>query len=127
LAEPLHAVFREARVSSTEHPRRQIISIGPHQLVADLPADEGGQDAGPSAHELLLAALGACTAMTVQWAAQHRGLALKHVDVQLTQSRTPNGHLFRRLLTITGDLDDAARAHLQHAAESCPVARTLTH
>ena len=69
-AQPLHAVFREARVRSTERPRRQIVTIGPHEIVADLPADEDGDDAGPGPHDLLLAALGACTAMTVQWSAQ---------------------------------------------------------
>jgi hypothetical protein len=38
--------FREARVRSTEHPRRQIISIGPHEIVADLPVDEGRPGCG---------------------------------------------------------------------------------
>ncbi|HEY2903285.1 MAG TPA: thioredoxin domain-containing protein, partial [Polyangia bacterium] len=69
LLEPLHTVFREARVRSTEDPRRQIITVGPHEIVADLPVDEDGGDVGPGPHDLLLSALGACTAMTVQWAA----------------------------------------------------------
>ena len=83
-AQPLHAVFREARVRSTDRPRRQIITIGPHEIVSDLPADEDGDDAGPGPHDLLLAALGACTAMTVQWSAQKHRLALERVEVRLT-------------------------------------------
>lgn len=126
-AASLHAVFREARVRSTERPRRQLINIGPHELAADLPADEDGDDSGPSPHDLLLAALGACTAMTVQWAAQKYKLPLEHVDVRLSQSRTASGHLFRVFLTLNGDLSEADRARLAHAAEACPVARTLTH
>jgi putative redox protein len=126
-AESLHATFREARVRSTEHPRRQVISIGPHELVADLASDEEGQDAGPSPHDLLLAALGACTSMTVQWWAEHHKMALEHVEVRLTQSRTREGHLFRCSVEVTGDLSEADLAKLQHAAESCPVSRTLTH
>jgi uncharacterized OsmC-like protein len=126
-AESLHATYREARVRSTEHPRRQIISIGRHELVADLPADEDGQDAGPGPYDLLLAALGACTAMTVQWWAQHHRLSVEHVDVRLSQSRTAQGHLFRRSVEVAGDLTEADLAQLQHAAEACPVARTLTH
>ncbi len=124
-AQPLHAVFREARVRSTDRPRRQIITVGPHQILADLPADEDGDDAGPGPHDLLLAALGACTAMTVQWSAQKHRLALEHVQVRLTQSRTATGHLFRLTIVIGGDLSEADRAKLQHAAENCPVARTL--
>jgi uncharacterized OsmC-like protein/predicted DsbA family dithiol-disulfide isomerase len=123
----LHATFREARVRSTEHPRRQIISIGPHEIVADLQTDEEGQDAGPGPYDLLLAALGACTAMTVQWWAEHHRMAVEHVEVRLSQSRTEQGHLFRRSVEVQGDLTDADRAQLQHAADGCPVARTLTH
>lgn len=125
-AQPLHAVFREARVRSTDRPRRQIITIGPHEIVADLPVDEDGDDSGPGPHDLMLAALGACTAMTVQWSAQKHGLALERVDVRLTQSRTATGHLFRLSVLIGGALSESDRAKLQHAAENCPVARTLT-
>jgi uncharacterized OsmC-like protein/predicted DsbA family dithiol-disulfide isomerase len=123
----LHAVFREARVHSTDRPRRQLITIGPHEIVADLPADEDGDDAGPGPHDLLLSALGACTAMTVQWSAAKHHIALERVEARLTQSRTPQGHLFRVSIALTGDLSDSDRAKLQHAAEACPIARTLTH
>jgi uncharacterized OsmC-like protein/predicted DsbA family dithiol-disulfide isomerase len=126
-AAPLHAVFREARVRSTERPRRQVVTVGPHELVADLPRDEDGDDAGPAPYDLLLAALGACTAMTVQWSAQKHHLRLERVEVRLSQSRTEGGHLFRRSVSVEGDLSEADRRVLQHAAEACPVARTLTH
>jgi uncharacterized OsmC-like protein/predicted DsbA family dithiol-disulfide isomerase len=126
-AESLQATFREARVRSTEHPRKQIISIGRHEIVADLQADEEGEDAGPGPHDFLLVALGACTAMTVQWWAQHHRMNLEHVGVRLTQSRSEQGHLFRVSVDVTGDLSEADRAQLQHAADACPVARTLTH
>jgi uncharacterized OsmC-like protein/predicted DsbA family dithiol-disulfide isomerase len=126
-AQPTHAVFREAQVRSTDRPRRQVITIGPHEIVADLPADEDGDDSGPGPHDLLLAALGACTAMTVQWSAQKHRIGLEGVAVRLSQSRTPSGHLFRCAVTLTGDLSERDRAQLQHAAEACPVARTLTN
>jgi len=126
-AQPTHAVFREARVRSTDRPRRQIVTVGPHEIVADLPADEEGDDSGPGPHDLLLAALGACTAMTVQWSAQRHRIALEGVAVRLSQSRTSSGHLFRCAVTLTGDLSERDRAQLQHAAEACPVARTLTN
>lgn len=126
LAAPLHAVFREARVASTERPRRQLVTVGPHRLVTDLPADEEGDDGGPGPYDLLAASLGACTAMTVQWAAEKRGIALEHVEVRITQARTDKGHVFRRSLTLSGDLSEADRAQLEHAADACPISRTLT-
>jgi uncharacterized OsmC-like protein/predicted DsbA family dithiol-disulfide isomerase len=122
----LSVVYRTALVQSTEARRRQVITIGPHQLVADLPADEDGADAGPGPHDFLLAALGACTAMTVQWTADKHRIPLRHVDVRLSQSRTADGHLFRRTLTLEGDLSEAQRAQLEKAADVCPVSRTLT-
>jgi uncharacterized OsmC-like protein/predicted DsbA family dithiol-disulfide isomerase len=119
-------VFREVRVESTEDRRRQAVSVGPHRLVADLPSEDDGNDAGPSPYDLLGAALGTCTAMTIQWAADKQHLPLRHVDVRVTQSRTKEGHhLFRRSLQIEGELGEAERTRLAHAAEACPVARTL--
>jgi protein-disulfide isomerase/uncharacterized OsmC-like protein len=119
-------VFREARIESTTDPRRQVITVGPHRLVADLPAEDGGSDAAPSPYDLLAGALGACTAMTIQWMADKHQIPLRHVDVRLTQSRTKEGHhLFRRSIQLDGDFDDQARARLASAADNCPVARTL--
>jgi len=126
-AGPLHHVFRPAHVRSSESRRRQLITVGPHDLVADLPAEDDGTDAGPGPYDLLAAALGACTAMTVQWTAEKHHLPLDHVEVRMTQSRTPAGHLFRRSITLAGALTEAQRLQLEHAAEACPVARTLTH
>src|SRR4051794_30952392 len=45
---------------------RQEINIGHHHLVTDVALSEGGEDLGPSPHELLAAALGACTAITIR-------------------------------------------------------------
>jgi uncharacterized OsmC-like protein/predicted DsbA family dithiol-disulfide isomerase len=120
-----HAVFRAAHVASTAERRRQIVTIGGHQIVADLPTHEDGGDAGPGPHDLLLASLGACTAMTVQWAADKYNIPLRHVEVRLTQSRTVKGHLFRQSIALEGDLTESQRAQLQHAVHACPVTRTL--
>jgi uncharacterized OsmC-like protein/predicted DsbA family dithiol-disulfide isomerase len=122
----LRHVFREAMVTSTTAPFRHHITVGPHQLVADLPPADGGLDTGPSPYDLLLSALGACTAMTVRWAADKQKLPLRGVEVRLSQSRGPAGeHLFRRSIVVDGDLTDAQREALLRAADRCPVARTL--
>jgi uncharacterized OsmC-like protein/predicted DsbA family dithiol-disulfide isomerase len=125
-AEQAALVFREARIETTDLPRRVSINVGPHAFIGDLPAFEDGSDAGPSPYDLLLASLGACTAMTVKWAAEKHHIPIDRVEVRLTQSRTPSGHVFRRLIQIDGDLTEAQRVRLERAAERCPVGLTLT-
>jgi uncharacterized OsmC-like protein/predicted DsbA family dithiol-disulfide isomerase len=117
--------YREVSVLSTGEPFRVALEIGPHELNADLPVDEGGSDGGPNPHDLLLSALGACTAQTVKWAAAKHRLPLRGVEVRLTQSRTAEGHLFRGSISLDGPLTDEQRALLLSAADRCPVSRTL--
>jgi uncharacterized OsmC-like protein len=64
--------------------------------------------------------------MTVKWAAEREHIPLDRVEVRLSQSRTPSGHLFRRSIELDGDLNEAQRVRLQRAAERCPVGVTLT-
>jgi uncharacterized OsmC-like protein len=123
--EQARSVFREVHVASTAARRQQTIVVGPHQIAADLPASEDGNDAGPSPYDLLLAALGSCTAMTVQWIADKHRLPLTAVEVRLSQSRSASGHVFRRSIKLTGDLSAVQRAQLLRGSERCPVALTL--
>jgi uncharacterized OsmC-like protein/predicted DsbA family dithiol-disulfide isomerase len=116
-------VYREVSITGGEG-YRATISAGPHRLTTDLPPDDGA-DAGPSPYDLLAGALGACTAMTVSWYAQRHRIPLRGVQVKLSQSRTREGHLFRRTLDLDGDLTEEQRAALLAAADHCPVARTL--
>ena len=54
---------------------------GHHALVSDEGAPAGGQDAGPTPHELVCAALGACTAITLRMYAQRKKWPLHAVHV----------------------------------------------
>jgi putative redox protein len=116
---------------------QQAIAVGPHRLVADEPVAAGGLDSGPSPYDLLLAGLGACTAMTVRMYADLKKLPLERVGVMLTHAKihaadcadceTKEGKVDRieRVVTLEGALDDAARAKLLEIANKCPVHRTL--
>lgn len=116
---------------------QQQVTIGPHRLLADEPVDLGGMDSGPTPYDLLLAGLGACTAMTLRLYADRKGLPLARVAVALTHAKTyatdcaecetREGKIDRieRVLTLEGDLDAAARAKLLEIADKCPVHRTL--
>ncbi|HEY6477159.1 MAG TPA: OsmC family protein, partial [Polyangia bacterium] len=63
----------------------------------------------------------------VAWAAEKYKIPLRGVEVRVSQSRGPAGHLFRVALDLQGDLDESQRAQLERAAGHCPVSRTLQH
>jgi putative redox protein len=115
----------------------QQILAGQHRLVADEPRPIG-DDAGPTPYDLLLAALGACTSMTLRMYADRKGWPLKAVRVTLRHSRihaedcahceTTKGWIdhIDRDVELTGDLDDDQRQRLRQIADRCPVHQTLT-
>ena len=104
----------------------QDIEIGTHKLRADEPADKGGDDNGPEPHELLLAALGSCTAITLKFYADRKGWPLRDVQVKLTGGSADGKYAISRQLTLTGELDAEQRQRLVEIAGKCPVHKTLT-
>jgi putative redox protein len=98
---------------------------GSHQLTADESAALGGKDAGPAPHEILCAALGACTAITLRMYAQRKEWPLRgvHVDVQFALQGERRS--ITRRLRFEGDLDGTQRARLADIAERTPVTLTL--
>jgi len=116
---------------------QQEILTGPHRFLADEPVKAGGLDSGPGPYDLLLAALGACTSMTLRLYADHKKLPLERVSVRLMHNRihaedclnceTKEGMVDRidRNITMEGPLDAEQRKRLLEIADKCPVHRTL--
>lgn len=101
------------------------IRAGTHDLVADEPPELGGQDAGPAPYELLLASLGACTAITLKMYADRKQWVFTRVRVELSHRREGDRSRIDRKLAIEGDLTQEQRARMAQIAEKTPVTLTL--
>ncbi len=131
---PREVVVRETRNGKFQ----QTVTVGPHQLLADEPLSSGGDDTGLAPYDFLLAALGACTSMTMRLYAERKALPLERTTVRLRHSKihaedcaeceTKAGMLdqIERVITMEGALDVEQRKRLMEIADRCPVHRTLT-
>jgi putative redox protein len=124
-------------VESKEHLKQEIIS-GDNRIVADEPVEAGGTGEGFDPYSLLLAALGACTTMTLKLYAINKGWDLQKVHVTLRHEKvhatdcanceTKEGKLDRiwREIKFEGELSAEQQVRLRDIAKRCPVHRTLT-
>jgi putative redox protein len=100
-----------------------------HAFFADEPVELAGKDTGPTPTQLVLMALGGCTAITVRMYAARKGWVIDRIAVRLRYGMSASGPDFGnidRRIEIEGPLDDEQRARLFAIAEKCPVHRMLT-
>ena len=114
------------------------VEAGPHRFVLDEPAEVGGEGKGPTPYDMLAAALGGCTSMTLHFYAKREKLPLEGVDVTVTHDReyakdcadctSQSGfiHRFHVEIRLHGPLTTEQREHLLTIARRCPVAKTLS-
>jgi uncharacterized OsmC-like protein/esterase/lipase len=124
-------------VAELDHKFQQEIFTDNHNWFADEPTKMGGQNSGPDPYEHLLAALGACTAMTIRMYANLKKLPLEHVEVSLSHERNyledaskadatdSKIEALIRKVQLIGPLSDAEKTRLLEIADRCPVHKTL--
>ena len=111
---------------------QQTVRLGQHAFLAYEPVSMGGGDNGPAPYDLLMAALGTCTSMTLRMYAERKNLPLTSVSVALRHQKISiegsqiKRDCFERLITLDGPLDNEQRNKLLEIANKCPVHRTLS-
>lgn len=105
---------------------QQVITIGKHGLLSDAPVAFGGEETGPEPHDLLAAALAACTTLTVTMYARRKEMALEDVRVRITHGPKDGGYAFQRHIEYVGALGLEERQRLTDIANKCPVHKTLS-
>jgi putative redox protein len=113
------------------------IQSGSHSITADEPISIGGDDFGPNPYDLLMASLGACTAMTMRMYADRKGWAIDEIIVHLSHKKqhvkdcqdcdTTSGYIDKidKEIEIIADLDTEQKQRLIEIADKCPIHRTL--
>jgi putative redox protein len=103
------------------------IEIRNHEIHADEPEENGGDDAAPSPQELLAASLASCTAITIEMYARRKGWEIGDVGVDVDYEPAQRGSptKFKMVLNLPKELPEDQRERLMQIAAKCPVHRTL--
>ncbi len=121
MADSKRAVARQTRKYTHD------IEVRDHHLVADEPAEAGGDDHGPSPQELLAASLASCTAITIEMYAERKGWNVDglEVDCHYTPAERGSPTRFELVMRMPAHLSDEQAERLRVIAAKCPVHRTL--
>ena len=108
---------------------KHTVHVRQHSFAVDEPPANGGDDLGPTPHDVYDSALGACKALTMLWYARRRQIPLEdvRVSVERDDSQERSGtYRLKVLLELGGALSDAQRQELLNVAGKCPVHKLMT-
>jgi putative redox protein len=103
------------------------IEVRDHEVHADEPESNGGDDSAPSPQELLAASLASCTAITIEMYAKRKGWEIGDVAVDVDYEPAQRGSptKFKMVVHMPKELPEEQRERLMQIAAKCPVHRTL--
>lgn len=116
-------------VRDLSHKMKHTVRVRQHVFAVDEPVANGGEDEGPTPHDVYDGALGACKAMTVLWYAQRKKIPLEDIAVSVERddsAERQGTYRLRVTLSLGGELSDAHRRELLAVAEKCPVHKLMT-
>ena len=116
----------EVRAHRGEGKLQHVIEIGRHRVLTDEPPSIGGEDTGPTPHDLLAASLAACTALTVTLYARRKGWDLQDIDVRIEHGDVEGGYRLTRRMRYIGNLGAEEKTRLTEIANKCPLHKILS-
>ena len=112
------------KVRKAEGKIKQLVQVNANSFFADEPEPIGNGE-GPNPHDLLDAALGVCTAMTVMMVAQRKQWPLEDVRVEITHEEDDANYKMLRKIELVGALTEEQRTYLMGIANKCPIHKAL--
>ena len=103
------------------------VTAGSASFLVDEPVLAGGLGSGPNPFDLLSAAIGACSLMTMRLYADRKKWPLERIRVKVTHHRPSlaGRDRFVREIQLLGKLDDAQRSRIVEISKHCPVHLTI--
>ena len=108
---------------------KHTVHVRQHAFAVDEPAGNGGEDLGPTPHDLYDSALGACKALTTLWYARRKQIPVDDIRVSVERDDSEERAGVYRLqvrLHLGGSLSDEQRAELLAVADKCPLHKLMT-
>ncbi len=118
--------MRKVEVQFGSGPLQQRLSVGDLHFLSDSEVSRGGDGTGPSPHELLAAALGACTGMTLKMYAERKQWSLQNAIISVDIVRENNIERFIRTIQLIGDLNQEQKERFIDIANKCPIHKALS-
>lgn len=106
-------------------PFKVTLGDGEHVLHSDLTLSEGGENQAMNPHHLLEASLSACTLMTMQIVAKHKGYDIGATTVCVTIESEGAKTIIKRLITYDSKLSDEQKEKMTSIANKCPIHKIL--
>lgn len=106
----------------------QEVHINAHEFNTDIAIAEGGEDLGPSPHDLYDAALASCKALTLMWYAKKKNINITHIDTRIERDASQERQGIYKLaatLLVQGEFSDEEFAQISAVAEKCPVHKLM--